>query len=285
MTHLHRCRCKLLAVSRVSCQIWEDLNLEGSRLQDQGLYRMAEKAFLQAHSLAVDQFGQNDVRTAVILHNLAALYATTGKYTEAERRLKETLVVLEDKLGDEHPLVARNLSNLGVLYYKLTRCKEAEPLFQRALAILEKTYAPENARVAVGLTNLATVYAQLGDYPQAESLFRRALSILKTSRSQSPYLATVDQNLGALYLRQGDYLQAETYCHRALEGMEKAYGPDHPDVAGALRAYAAVLRKERRKAEAKKLEKRAALIERRHSREKPDGTHCRRSGPSVMMRT
>jgi tetratricopeptide (TPR) repeat protein len=105
----------LLIVSRVSGQIWEDLNLEGSRLQDQGLYREAEKAFLQAHSLAVDQFGQNDVKTAVTLHNLAALYATTGKYTEAEKRLKQTLIVLEDNLGSEHPLVAWNLSNLGVL--------------------------------------------------------------------------------------------------------------------------------------------------------------------------
>jgi tetratricopeptide (TPR) repeat protein len=159
------------------------------------------------------------------------------------------------------------LSNLGVLYFKLNRCEEAEPLFQRALAMLEKTYGNENVPVAIGLTNLAAIYSHLGDYPRAESMFRRARSMLEISGFGDLYLPSVDENLGALYLDQGNYLQAETFSRRALEGMEKAHGPDHPEVAIALRVYAAVLRKERRGAEAKKLEKRAALIERRHSRE------------------
>jgi tetratricopeptide (TPR) repeat protein len=192
-----------------------------------------------------DQLGENNPGSAIILHNLAALYTKTGRYSEAEKRLKQTLIVLESELGPEDPIVALNLSNLGVLYSELNRCEEAEPLLRRALAIMEKTYGTENASVAVGLTNLATVYTQSGEYRQAESMFRRALSILETSESPNLYLATVDQNLGALYLRQGNYLQAETYCRRALEDMEKAHRQDHPQVAGALRVYAEVPRKEK----------------------------------------
>src|SRR3954451_15606605 len=91
----------LLIVSRASGQIWEDLNLEGLRFQDQGSYRDAERAFLRARALAADRFGENNVSTAIILHNLAALYTVTGKYTEAEKSLKQTLIVLEDALGPD----------------------------------------------------------------------------------------------------------------------------------------------------------------------------------------
>jgi tetratricopeptide (TPR) repeat protein len=175
--------------------------------------------------------------------------------------------VLEDRLGSEHPLVARNLSNLGVLFYRLNRCKKAEPLIRRARAILEKTYGTENALAASALTKLATVYSEFGDYTRAEPMFLRALATLETLRADDGNVAAAYKNLGWLYPRRGDYLQAETYGRRALEGMEKVHEPDHPEVARALRVYAAVLRKERRGAEAKKLEKRAALIEQRHSRE------------------
>jgi tetratricopeptide (TPR) repeat protein len=261
----------LLIVSRVSGQIWEDLNREGSRLEEQGSYREAEKVLLRAHKLATDHVGENNPGSAIILHNLAALYTKTGRYSEAEKRFKQTLIVLESELGPEDPIVALNLSNLGNLYYKLNRCEEAEPLLQRALAIMEKVYGTESDIVAIGLVNLAAIYSRLGDYSRAEPMFRRALATLETVRTANFYVATAYESLGMMYFRQGDYAQAEPCCHRALEGMEKLYGPDHPQVAEALRVYAAVLRKERRGAEAKKLEKRAELIEQRHSRENLTG--------------
>jgi tetratricopeptide (TPR) repeat protein len=137
-------------------------------------------------------------------------------------------------------------------------------VFWRRLTELRTPLPPQ-------LTNLATIYSEFGDYARAEPLFLRALATFETLRTDDGHVAAAYENLGWLYLRQRDYLQAETYGRRALEGMEKAYGPDHPEVAGALRVYAAVLRKERRGAEARKLEKRAALIEQRHSRENLTG--------------
>lgn len=67
---------------------------------------------------------------------------------------------------------------------------------------------------------------------------------------------------------QGDYARAETLYRRALEVLEKAQGPEHPNVAEVLENYAGLLRKMNREAEAEKLEARAHAIRAQHALEK-----------------
>jgi tetratricopeptide (TPR) repeat protein len=67
-------------------------------------------------------------------------------------------------------------------------------------------------------------------------------------------------NLAALYYLQGRYAQAEPLYKRSLAIMEKALGPDHPDVALSLENLAALYRATNRMKEAEVLEKRAAAI-------------------------
>jgi len=55
-------------------------------------------------------------------------------------------------------------------------------------------------------------------------------------------------------------LQAEPRYRRALAIVEKALGPEHPDVATVLENYAAFLRKTNRAAVAQELEARARII-------------------------
>ena len=73
-------------------------------------------------------------------------------------------------------------------------------------------------------------------------------------------MATSVNNLGLLYYNQGQYAQAEPLLNRSLAIMEKALGPDHPDVAVSLENLAALYRVTKRRKEAKVLEKRAAAI-------------------------
>ena len=54
--------------------------------------------------------------------------------------------------------------------------------------------------------------------------------------------------------------EAEPHYKRALAIIEKALGPEHPDVAQSLENYAALLRKTGRDDEAVKLEARAKAI-------------------------
>ena len=56
---------------------------------------------------------------------------------------------------------------------------------------------------------------------------------------------------------------------RALRLLEKACGPDHPDLLPVLMNYAELLRKQERYEEARKLEDRARGLQQKHFKEQP----------------
>ncbi len=76
-------------------------------------------------------------------------------------------------------------------------------------------------------------------------------------------------SLAELYRAQGKYTEAEPLYQRALAIVEKALGPEHPQVATVLGNYAALLHKLNRDAEADKMEARAQAIRAKHAEENP----------------
>jgi tetratricopeptide (TPR) repeat protein len=67
-------------------------------------------------------------------------------------------------------------------------------------------------------------------------------------------------NLAWLYKAQGKYAEAEPLYNRALAIVEKALGPEHPNVAQSLENYAGLLRETGRVSKADLLEIRAKAI-------------------------
>ena len=59
----------------------------------------------------VRRLGPEDQETALVLNNLALLYANTGRHTEATSYFQRALVIWEKALGPDHPNVARALTN------------------------------------------------------------------------------------------------------------------------------------------------------------------------------
>ena len=70
-------------------------------------------------------------------------------------------------------------------------------------------------------------------------------------------------------MRQGEYAQAEPLCQRALAILQKALGPEHPNLATALENYALLLREMKRGAAARELEARARAIRAAHATRNP----------------
>ncbi len=70
-------------------------------------------------------------------------------------------------------------------------------------------------------------------------------------------------------ITQGKYAEAEPLYKRSLAIVEKALGPEHPDVATSLKNYAALLRKTGRATEASKMEARAKAIRAKHAEQNP----------------
>ena len=67
-------------------------------------------------------------------------------------------------------------------------------------------------------------------------------------------------NLAVLYKIQGRFADAEPLYKRALAIKEKAFGPDHPDVAISLSNLAELYRVQGRYADAAPLNQRALAI-------------------------
>ena len=84
----------------------------------------------------------------------------------------------------------------------------------------------------------------------------------RLSRRSHPDLAAILTNSGQLYSRQHRYGDAESSYRRALDIRQTSLGPSHPDLAETLNAYAVLLKKTKRKAEAEEM----MLVQRNHKR-------------------
>jgi len=91
-------------------------------------------------------------------------------------------------------------------------------------------------------------------------------------QTRGPGDPEVWQSLVALaerYRLWRDYAAAEQSYRRALAAQEKILGPDHPDVATTLEAYAAVLARLDRQDEAEELVARYQAIREKHRQSQP----------------
>ena len=108
-----------------------------------------------------------------------------------------------------------------------------------------------------------------GRCAEAEKQFKAAIGEAEMFGEQDQHIATSLNKLAALYYTQGKYVQAEPLYQRSLAILQKALGPEHPNLASSLENYARLLRKMDRNAEAKKLEARAEAIRAKHAQENP----------------
>ena len=89
----------------------------------------------------------------------------------------------------------------------------------------EKTLGPEHPEVSESLLGLASLYSDQGKYAEAEPLYKRSLTILENA---------------------------------------DAYWAGYPNVPGVMEAYAGMLHKDHRDAEAAEMEARARSVRAEH---------------------
>lgn len=137
---------------------------------------IAEECFIEALKQA-EVFGENDLRLASSLNNLAALYHSQGKYAFAEEHYKRALKVHENVHGADHQEVAPVLMNLALVYCVKSRYDEAEALFLKAIAIKESHFGSNAQELISVLTNYARMLEREGRKEEAEKLDQRVAEI------------------------------------------------------------------------------------------------------------
>lgn len=255
-------RASVLAFGLIGPMVaWADvvkLNRLVVELRQQGRYDEAIPVALWAMAEAETSFGNNDIRMADILNNLAFLYKKMDRYDEALPPYRQALAIRNKELGTDHADTAASLNNLATLYMAMNRDDEALPLLLRALAIRKKLGA-DSPDTAESMNNLAELYRKLSRYDEALPLHQWALAFRKRLGADSPDTAQSLNNLAGLYMSMGRYDEALPLYQRALTIRESVLG-DHPDTAESLNNLAELYRKQSRCDDALPLQLRALAI-------------------------
>ncbi len=268
------------------------LNALASLYTQQAKYAQAQPLADEAKELAVASVGESHAETAEILGTLSELARHAGVYDEAERLRIEQLHAREAAFGKQHPKVGESIQGLARVRRSQGRNDEAERFYLQAIGIDEAALGKEHPDLAKLLADLAGLYVIEDRRVEAITLYDRALGILERSyglahpATEQVALAIAPLRAGAgpndpenqryqrilsmaaqslnrragVYHNLGEYAAAEELFKQAIEMLERAFGPEHPDVAVVLENYAALLRKMGRAKNAEETERRAAKI-------------------------
>ena len=135
------------------------------------------------------------------------------------------------------------LNFLGVMLTNAAQYEEAESVTRDALVVLEKHREQFASYYATTLSNLGVLLVDKNDLAGAEELQKKALAIWDDPSNADQ--AGVDFTLHGLasVLRQREgFAEAETIYRRLLVRKEQEFGPDSPQLVGALVNHAMTLR-------------------------------------------
>jgi tetratricopeptide (TPR) repeat protein len=148
-----------------------------------------------------------------------------------------------------------------MIFFLQKRYPEAEALYRRTLGIWETAMGSDNPDLATTLDNLAVVLASQEKFEEAEPLYRRSLAL-----RERVTLASLN-NLAMVLEGNNHDIAAERQWKLAVTVGDKLPilagdppGKDSELLAKTLQNYAALLRKMKREAEAKKMEARAKAL-------------------------
>ncbi|KAL7273354.1 hypothetical protein RUND412_003806 [Rhizina undulata] len=128
-----------------------------------GYNKQAEELYQTALASFEKTFGKNYPNTPSIVHNIASVFDSEGRYDEAIEYYQRALAGIEKALGKGHPDTLKSTVNhLALVFNRQGRYDEALELFQRALAGLEKALGKHHPDTLKIVTNMALVFVKLG---------------------------------------------------------------------------------------------------------------------------
>jgi tetratricopeptide (TPR) repeat protein len=238
--------------------------------QDLANYVEAERLLTDALSQLKRAGEKEGSRIAAVKGHLGETYLEEGRYREAEPVLRQALEMLQNDEYADPESVAVLMLDLAVAYEHTRAVPEAEALLRQSLGVLEARRGSDHPVLAAALGPLSSLLMHAGRYDEALIHTERAWRILSRNPAVGePDLLNTMSTLGTLYSLTGRPVEAEVFSKQAVSRAETIYGPDHPRFGYYLKAYADVMKRQDRKAEAKAAEKRSGAILTRNAQANP----------------
>jgi serine/threonine-protein kinase len=263
-----------------SIELVGPLGTLGKVLHEGARFPEALAALHEAIGIVEDVGGADNARAALLHTSVADALRVQRKYDEALPEYEAALRIERVQLPADHIILGGTLIRLGDLQRRTGRFDAADASLAEAIGILSKTpggqYAQalqfhgnlaraqgrldlaaqryrasfEAFRAATGdsvytwLTALevVSVLGELGRLDEADALATQAVAAIGKQATDDSYEAAyVSSVMGSLRHAQNRIPEAIAMRRRALALIEKAYGPEHSEVAQARAELAASL--------------------------------------------
>jgi tetratricopeptide (TPR) repeat protein len=231
------------------------LLLSGRELHEAGRHREARRHFENIMRIT-RSLGPS--REYVALEWLASTYLELRLWSDAQQALIRCLELRDNLWGsrnDGDPNHARILTSLGGLELALHRFTEAELHLNQALKIWRSVPELPKEEFAIYLNNAAMLNCAQNRYSDAAQRLREVIALLQDIVPHADRrLARARSNLGGVLSRLGHHDEADKFSSEALTGFAGKLDQEPMIAAELLSVRANVLRKAKRRREAKAVE-------------------------------
>ncbi len=183
----------------------------------------------QALDITASSSGEDNLKHACFMNNLAELYRARGDYAAAEPLMKQALEIVRHGLGEGHADFAQCLSNLAGLLQAKGDYAAAEPLYRHALEIRGSALGKHSTHYGQSLNNLAVLYININDLESAQLYLEEALQIYRDSPTRyTVEYAQVLENLASVHDARDEFAVAESLYQEVLETRSVVQKERHP---------------------------------------------------------
>ena len=186
-------------------------------------------------------WGDEHVRVADVLHDLAIALRMQGKEAESLEPQRQSLAIYRARYGDS-VATATSLHDLGSTLMLLGDPREAEALLDQATTMYRAKLGDEHHLVAMAIMNRGRAARWGGDRTRAAALFRDALARYERALpAGSPVIQTPRDGLAEVLVESGSAAEAEPMERIVLASWREKLGPDDRRTAGAEVVLARIL--------------------------------------------
>jgi tetratricopeptide (TPR) repeat protein len=190
-----------------------------------------------------------------------AIRRMQGVYRQAESDLEQALRISLAECGEASEQTAEARNNLAVLYKYLGRFDDGLKLYAQALGAIVTIHGEQSLASSTVYHNIGGILHARGDFAAANEPARKAWEISRQLLDDDDPRTMLDAAAYAGVLDGLErYEESEPIYRRALAVFERAYGPEHYEVATTLHNMAAALAERGCHQEAKKHYERALAI-------------------------
>lgn len=229
--------------SEVEAQVRElSERLARVNFTDVALESLGTNIFDRAVAAAEQEFVDQPLVRARLLHATAVTMNAMGLYERAQTTIESALAIRREALGSDHADTMESLTELASVLVNRGEYADAAERYGESVEARRRTLGADHLSTLSSMNGLAATLVHQGKLTEAEPVFREVLEKRRAAQGErhaDTLLAMA--NICTVLQELGRFDEAAPYCHAALEGQRATLGDDHATTLMSIDAMGALL--------------------------------------------